>query len=198
MSTKKIAVILEAAGDAKRFGSNKLLHPMEDGSPMIGKILSVIRTMDDSDCFYSKIMVTQYYEVAELASDFAIVRNEHPEYGISHSMQLGIEAAGDPDAYMFCVCDQPGIQISTIERLIRAYEESGAGIVSLSWKGKMCNPKIFSAKYKEELMSLSGDTGGRQIIKNHTDDLLLVEADNESEVIDIDINENMESKRTTK
>ena len=27
----------------------------------------------------------------------------------------------------------------------------------------MCNPKIFSSAYKDELMALSGDTGGRQI-----------------------------------
>lgn len=182
----RIALILEAAGDARRFGSNKLIYPMDDGSPMISKILGVVRTSDDSGFFYCKILVTQYYEVASLASDFAIVRNEHPEYGISHSMQLGIKAAGDADAYMFCVCDQPGIKVSTIEKLIRAYESSDAGIVSLSWKGKMCNPKIFSSKYRDELMTLSGDVGGRQIIKNHEDDLLLVEADSENEVIDID------------
>lgn len=182
----KIALILEAAGDSKRFGSNKLMYPMEDGSPMISKILGVVRTLDDAGLFYCKVLVTQYYEVASMASDFAIARNEHPEYGISHSMQLGIEAAGDADAYMFCVCDQPGIKVSTIEKLIRAYENSDAGIVSLAWKGKMCNPKIFSSKYRDELMALSGDVGGRQIIKNHEDDLLLVEADSESEVRDID------------
>lgn len=189
MKTKrksKIALILEAAGDSRRFGSNKLLHPLDDGSPMISRILGVVRTSDDAGLFYCKILVTQYYEVATMANDFAIVRNEHPEYGISHSMQLGIEASGDADAYMFCVCDQPGIKVSTIEKLVRAYEESDAGIVSLSWKGKMCNPKIFSSKYRDELMTLSGDVGGRQIIKDHEDDLLLVEADSESEVRDID------------
>ena len=95
-------------------------------------------------------------------------------------------ASGDADAYMFCVCDQPGIKVSTIEKLVRAYEESDAGIVSLSWNEKMCNPKIFSSKYRDELMTLSGDVGGRQIIKDHEDDLLLVEADSESEVRDID------------
>jgi molybdenum cofactor cytidylyltransferase len=50
----------------------------------------------------------------------------------------------------------------------------------------MCNPKIFSSRYKEELMRLSGDTGGRQIIAAHPDDILLVEAESEDEVTDID------------
>ena len=179
---RKIAVILEAAGDSKRFGSNKLLHIMDDGKPMISSILDAVRPLD----VYKKIMVTQYDEAAELACGFDIVRNERPDLGISRSMQLGISAAGDADAYMFCVCDQPGLSTVTLERLIEAYKKGTAGIVSLAWQGKMCNPKIFSSLYREELMSLSGDAGGRQIIASHADDILLVEAESEDEVKDID------------
>lgn len=178
----KIAVILEAAGNSKRFGSNKLLHVMDDGRPMIASVLDAVRQVS----FYKKIVVTQYDEVAALAADFDIVINDRPDLGISRSMQLGLMAAGDADAYMFCVCDQPGLKASTLEKLTEAYKKGTAGIVSLSWQGKMCNPKIFSSRYKEELMSLSGDTGGRQIIAAHSDDLLLAEAESENEVTDID------------
>ena len=97
-----------------------------------------------------------------------------------------VEAAGDADAYMFCVCDQPWLTPATVGRLIEEYRSGKAGIVSLAWQGKMCNPKIFSSRYKEELMKLSGDTGGRQIIASHKDDILLVEAVSEDEVKDID------------
>ena len=179
---RKIAVILEAAGDSKRFGSNKLLHIMEEGRPMIASILGAVRPLDAC----KKIIVTQYDEVAELASDFEVVRNDRPDLGISRSMKLGLQAAGDADAYMFCVCDQPGLTTATLERLIEAYKKGTAGIVSLAWQGKMCNPKIFSSLYREELMKLSGDTGGRQIIDAHKKDLLLVEAESEDEVKDID------------
>ena len=180
----KIAVILEAAGDSKRFGSNKLLHIMEDGRPMVASILDAVRPLEA----YKKILVTQYDEVASLAPDLDIVMNDRPDLGISRSMQLGLTAAGDADAdaYMFCVCDQPGLKTATLEKLIGAYKKGTAGIVSLSWQGKMCNPKIFSSRYKEELMKLSGDTGGRQIIASHKDDILLVEAVSEDEVKDID------------
>ena len=178
----KIAIILEAAGDSKRFGSNKLLHIMDDGRPMIASILDAVRPLEA----YKKILVTQYDEVAAMAPDLDVVMNDRPDLGISRSMQLGLEAGGDADAFMFCVCDQPGLTTSTIERLIGAYKKGTAGIVSLAWQGKMCNPKIFSSRYKEELMSLSGDTGGRQILASHKDDILLVEAESEDEVKDID------------
>ena len=178
----RTAVILEAAGDSKRFGSNKLLHAMDDGRPMIAPVLDAVRSIDA----YRKIIVTQYDEVADLADGFTVVRNDRPDLGISRSMKLGIEAAGGADAYMFCVCDQPGLRASTLESLIEAYKKGTAGIVSLAWQGKMCNPKIFSSRYRSELMSLSGDTGGRQIIAGHKNDLLLVEAQSEDEVRDID------------
>ena len=178
----KIAVILEAAGNSTRFGSNKLLHVMDDGRPMIASIFDAVRPLD----IYKKVLVTQYDEVAALAPDLNVVTNDRPDLGISRSMQLGLAAAGDADAFMFCVCDQPGLKSATLERLIEAYKKGTAGIVSLAWQGKMCNPKIFSSRYKEELMRLSGDTGGRQIISAHADDILLVEADSEDEVKDID------------
>lgn len=155
---------------------------MDDGRPMIASILDAVRPIDA----YKKIVVTQYDEVAELASDFDTVMNDRPDLGISRSMQLGIKAAGDADAYMFCVCDQPGLTTATLEKLIEAYKKGTAGIVSLAWQGQMCNPKIFSSRYREELLKLSGDTGGRQIIDAHKKDLLLVEAESEDEVKDID------------
>ena len=178
----KIAVVLEAAGDSKRFGSNKLLHVMDDGRPMIAPVIDAVRLLEA----YKRIIVTQYDEVAGMADGFEIVRNDRPDLGISRSMKLGLMAAGDADAYMFCVCDQPGLTTATLEKLVEAYKKGTAGIVSLAWQGKMRNPKIFSSRYREELMRLEGDTGGRQIIDAHKKDLLLVEADNEDEVIDID------------
>ncbi|MBQ0018166.1 MAG: putative selenium-dependent hydroxylase accessory protein YqeC [Clostridiales bacterium] len=178
----RIAVILEAAGNSVRFGSNKLMHIMYDGRPMISGVLDAVNSSD----WFKKIIVTQYDEVSALVPDYDVVINERPDLGISHSMQLGIEAAGEADAYMFCVCDQPGLTNSSIEALTEAYKKGTAGIVSLAWQGRMCNPKIFSSCYRDELMTLSGDVGGRQIISAHRDDLLLVEAACEEETMDID------------
>ena len=190
----EIAIILEAAGNSTRFGGNKLLHIMEDGRPMAACVMDAVcealetikGSPSDREISFKKILVTQYDDVATLAPDFDVVMNDRPDLGISHSMQLGIKAAGKVDAYMFFVCDQPYLKPASICHLIREYKKGTAGIVSLAWKGEMRNPKIFSSKYKSELMDLSGDTGGRQIISAHKKDLLLVEADSEDEVMDMD------------
>lgn len=181
-SEPSIAVILQAAGNSRRFGSNKLLHIMDDGRPMVASVIDAVRPLDVS----KRIIVTQYEEVAALAPDFDVIYNDEPDLGISRTMQLGMDAAGDTDAYLFCVCDQPHLTTSTLERLIKEFKKGTAGIVSLAWQGKMRNPKIFSSRYIGELMKLSGDTGGRQILSAHSTDIALVEADSEDEVRDID------------
>ena len=89
-----LAIILQAAGFSSRYGSNKLLHIMDDGQPMVCRILDI--AAKQKAC--RRILVTQYDEVAALASGYDVVMNDHPELGISHSMQLGIEAAGRPRA----------------------------------------------------------------------------------------------------
>ena len=45
---------------------------------------------------------------------------------------------------------------------------------------------IFSKNYISELLSLKGDIGGKRILKKHIEDVELVYADNEIELMDID------------
>ena len=65
-----IAIILEAAGNSTRYGSNKLLHIMEDGRPMICRILKAA----GSQTVFRKILVTQYDEAARMAVGFPVLR----------------------------------------------------------------------------------------------------------------------------
>ena len=78
MNDPDIAVILQAAGNSTRYGSNKLLSTMEDCRPMVCSILDAARAQHACRL----ILVTQYEEIAALAPDFHVVMNHHPELGI--------------------------------------------------------------------------------------------------------------------
>ena len=64
----EIAIILEAAGNSTRFGSNKLLHIMEDGRPMASCVMDAVCEAEDMLRHHHtggikglhKILVTQY------------------------------------------------------------------------------------------------------------------------------------------
>lgn len=117
-----------------------------------------------------KIVVTQYPELAEHMKKrgFQVCLNDQPELGISHSVHLGAEEAWkwEPDAAIcFAVSDQPYLRGTTLEMLIRQWKASGKGIGALAYHEEIGNPVVFAEKYRKELMELTGDKGGKRVVK---------------------------------
>ena len=67
---------------------------------------------------------------------------------------------------MFFVADQPLINQKDIEKLIRVFRENKDFIVIPKYKEKRGNPVIYPSLYKEEILRLEGDKGGKSIIKS--------------------------------
>ena len=135
-----------------------------------------------------RILVTQYEEVAREAEEqgFTVVKNPEPERGIASSIHLGIQAAGEADAYLFGVCDQPYLRLSTLSRLVEHYQWSGKGIAAFRCGDKTGNPNIFSRRYREELLALQGDVGGKAVLRQFPEDVSFLEVSSQ-ELIDIDV-----------
>lgn len=188
----KINLILLAAGNSNRFKGNKLLTMVND-KPMYMNVLDTILKLN----FNKIILVTQYEEIkaALIEQPIQVVMNKNSELGISHSIKLGIQTDMEADAYMFMVCDQPFISLMSIETLIYRFIKSNKGIACVEYEGKLGNPTIFSKKYKNELLSLEGDVGGKSIIKKYPYDLETVTIIHELELMDIDTREELENLR---
>ena len=187
----KIAMIMLAAGNSRRFGGNKLLYEV-DGMPMYLHALEQLRKAKESlqeDLTELKItVVTQYEEIAKTAQaqGIQVLFNPHPELGISSSIKIGLNANTDADAQLFTVSDQPWLSWRTICELIREFQNSEKGIACVSYQGKMGNPCIFRKKYYEELSTLEGDRGGKKVIMKHPEDTQIIEVSDERELEDID------------
>ena len=59
-------------------------------------------------------------------------------------------------------------------------------MAAVSIKGEPGNPCIFSRKYYSDLMKLTGDRGGKRVLKAHLEDVVLYEIKNEKELTDVD------------
>jgi molybdenum cofactor cytidylyltransferase len=119
----------------------------------------------------------------------SVIVVHNPEYskGMSKSIIHGLSHVNPKtDGILIALADQPLIDTNTINRLITAFLKSNKGIIIPLYRSKRGNPVIFSAAYREELMNLSGDTGGREIIKRHQYDILEVPVKCEWVVQDID------------
>ncbi|WP_297423225.1 nucleotidyltransferase family protein [Clostridium sp.] len=185
----KINVILLAAGNSSRVQPNKLLEYI-NSKPMYMNAVEKVLKLN----FNKIILVTQYKEIKEALSDkpILVIMNEDSEKGLSYSIEIGIRADMEADAYMFMVCDEPFLTLDSITKLIDAFLESDKGIASFKYKGALGNPNIFSQKYLDELLDLEGDFGGKFVIRNHMDDVEIVVIDNEEEITDIDTIEELQ------
>ena len=188
----KIKMIYLAAGNSRRFGSNKLYYEI-DGKPMFRYGLETLEKVLDQNQDSSLTVVTEYPMVREYVCKrkkiwkdrISAVGSPEHEKGISYSIRAGL--AGDAaDYYLFCVADQPYLCFETVLELIRKTTEGGYVGGCVRWKDTSGNPAIFSAKLLPELLALTGDTGGKKILKNRKN-VCTVEARYPAETEDIDI-----------
>lgn len=186
----RMALVLLAAGDSRRFGGNKLLYGFE-GKPMYRHMADQAAALS-GEWFARKLVVTQYPEIMEDMKDrgYEVVENKDSHLGISHSIHLALKALEeekDETAVCFAVCDQPYLKAETLEELLKGFLKSGKGIGCLCNMGELGNPAVFSSRYWDELLALEGDVGGKRVIRRHIDDLYLYEVEDGLELVDIDL-----------
>ena len=188
----KISVIVLASGNSKRFKENKLLYKINEKPMYLYTVDKLINLKKRCKFIDEVIFVTKYDEIIKNLrdKDIKIVKNENSEFGISQSIKLGISNSKN-NFFMFIVCDQPYILEETIENFLVGFINSKKNLGSVGNKGILLNPTIFSDKYREDLMSLEGDKGGKKIILNNLDDLYVFEVEDERELIDIDYKEQL-------
>ena len=183
MSTSlKIGCVVMAAGNARRYGNNELSAQLR-GRSLILRALEAV----PAEQFDTVVVVTQYPEIMRLAAEFhfAAVLNEHPEYGISHTIQLGLTGLRDCGGVLFQVSDQPLLRRESVAELVRLWKRSPESIAAVGHNGVRGNPCLFPARFFPELLELREDRGGNAVIRRHEEDLMLLEVPAE-ELYDVD------------
>lgn len=197
-----IHIIYMAAGNSRRFGSNKLFYEL-DGKSMYRHLLERLIEIKDR---YNKLksdspviditVVTRYREILDYCScipDCHAVLSPDSEKGISYTIKAGIMAVqeqkktGMQDFYMFAVADQPYLKSQSVIKLIDKVLENKGNIrlvFSLRCGDAVGNPCVFHSLLISQLLSLEGDKGGRSVAKKH--DCVYVDIADERELMDID------------
>jgi molybdenum cofactor cytidylyltransferase len=119
--------------------------------------------------------------------DVRIVENPAYHEGQSTSVKAGLEAV-DPasDAAMFLPVDQPFLTSAVIDQLIRAYQDTGGPIVLPVYQGQRGAPVVFDRSLFPKLAQITGDEGGRQIVRRYFDKVVTVSLDSQQPLLDID------------
>ncbi len=183
------AIIL-AAGLSRRFGEDKLLIGINH-KPMLLNVIDLVAGMQ----FEETVLVYRHADIQRLAEgkNIKCAYNENAAEGLSTSIKCGIHSGKDSDAYIFFTGDQPFLDRETVLRLTEAFYERRKSIVVPRYHGRNGNPVIFSSVWKEQLLQLTGDTGGRVIIKANPHSVRFVDIDYEAAGMDIDTPEEFRS-----
>ena len=181
-----VSAILLAAGESKRLRMPKLLLPF-------GKSTILEQTIDNLlNSSVDEVIVVLGYRAEEMMRKLAnrpvkIAINPIYHQGMSTSIVKGLSLVNNrAQAVMVALADQPLINSQTINRLIEESLGYDKGIVIPTYQAERGHPIIFASEYKEELLGLKGDIGGRQTIKEHPNDILEVIADSKAITMDVD------------
>ena len=181
-----VSALLLAAGESQRMGRLKQLLPL-GGSTLIEVVLeNLLRSR------LQEVIVVLGFGAEEIrprveAKGVRVAVNPRYKEGMASSLRVGLDAL-DPRAegILVALADQPFIPPEVIDRLIEAFQGTSKGIVVTTFQGRRGHPVIFHRRYMEELRSLSGDQGGRELLHRNPEDLLEVEVDCPGVITDID------------
>lgn len=180
-----ISAIIMAAGSSKRMNRDKLMMKIK-GKCIYEFIFDTINKC--KDCFEDVIVVAKEEIILTKAIEvgFIAVNNENSHLGQSESIKLGVKNSSNVGGFMFFTADQPFISEKTIKELTRTFENNPNNIVVPSYNGINGSPAIFPEIFKNQLLELQGDSGGRIIIKDNFDKTNIVHIYSRNEHIDID------------
>ena len=185
-----ISAIVLAAGESNRMGQPKqLMH--------IGESTILEQAIDNlMDSIVDETIVVLGHEAEEVRKAIAtrpvrIAVNPDYRQGMSTSIITGLNLIDlRTQAVMIVLGDQPFVDSQTINNLVKEFVSGDKGIAVPVYQGKRGHPVIFNIGYKDELLNLKGDIGGREIVARYSEDVFEVAVDCEGVCIDIDTVEN--------
>jgi len=183
MSNLPVGVLL-AAGQSRRFGANKLLHPVLDDTPMLfvtAKTLASV--LPGSIIVINQELAAYTTQLEELG--LKVVINEDSKTGMGSSISCGIRASENAAGWLILLADMPYIKPDTI-LLLAEKIKNGADIVAPVFEQQRGHPVGFSHRYLSELIALNEDVGARNIINSHQNNLELVTVSDDGVIKDID------------
>jgi len=157
-----IGALVMAAGLSERFGSNKLLHPLPNGKPLLFETLSQLKT---TQIAIHVITHSRQIELCQRLSleplTFSVTAPE--KTGLGFSIAQGVQDTAHWGGWIMCLADMPFVQASTY--LSICSELSIHSLVRPYYQGQGGNPVGFGTQHRDQLLNLSGDTGARKIIQ---------------------------------
>lgn len=174
--------VLLAAGASRRFGANKLLHSLAGKPVAVHAAESLGRALRGSIAVIRPDpLLRDLLEGAGLR----VVECARADDGMGVSLAAGIAATPDARGWIVALADMPWIRSATHGRVAQALFD-GAELAAAAHQGQRGHPVGIGARFRDDLLALTGDAGARELIAANSGLLRLVECGDPGVLRDID------------
>lgn len=169
-TAKPVAGILLAAGTASRMGSNKLLFEL-GGETLLHRAarLAVAAGLDP----LIVVLGHRAEENAAALEGVPCLKVINPDYqqGINTSLKTGVAALpDDAQAAVVMLADMPYVTAEMLDGMVERYREGTAPLVISDYEGVNAPPMLYDRSLFPELLAMTGEGCGRQVVKRHRDE----------------------------
>ncbi|MDD5580467.1 MAG: nucleotidyltransferase family protein [Methylobacter sp.] len=168
-SERQASLLLLAAGNSQRLGRPKQLL-MYQAETLLRRAARIVLA---SLCHPIIVVLGAQAEKmqAEL-KDLPVITvfNGIWPTGMASSIRIGIEhliLQDEIGAVVVMLCDQPGVDVEAINKLVIAYRTTNAPIVAAKYNGTHGVPALFARQFYPALLALTGSQGAKSIILAH-------------------------------
>ncbi|HHW29822.1 MAG TPA: nucleotidyltransferase family protein [Syntrophomonadaceae bacterium] len=180
-----VSAVVLAAGQSQRMGRPKQLLKL--GNKTL--LEHVVDKMLQTDVGELIVVVGAYRQrIEEILANYRVkcVFNEHYNCGQGTSVAAGAAAVDDQaSGILYAVSDQPFLSPAFINKMISKFEEAKPLIL----KPEVGMPAIFNISLRSELIALTGEAGGRQLMEKYRDRVMIMPGCPEIMTIDVDTEE---------
>ena len=179
--------IILAAGEGKRMGKVKLTLPLGNRKLIEWVLQAAKLTPLDK---YFLVVRPEDKDIIKIGKAWGaeIVLNPDFRKGMSTSIKKALLKINtqEVEGFFLILGDQPLITSKIINKLIKSFSSGKREIVVPYFKDKRGNPVLFDICWKDELIAVTGDVGGRVLIKAHPEKVKRVNISDETILFDID------------
>jgi molybdenum cofactor cytidylyltransferase len=182
-----IAAVVLAAGLSRRMGRPKMVLPWGE-TTVIGQVVTVLATAGVADILVVVGGARQRVESALSGLPARLVYNpRYSEDQMAFSLQAGLSSlAGNVDAALVALGDQPQIQTHVVQAIVDAYRETRASLVIPSYRMRRGHPWMIARPLWEQVLALRPPETLREVLNAHADQIHYLTVDNDSVLRDLD------------